>query len=54
MKQKQITSGVVKIYSKTLGEHVYFVSAAYQYELIGELNGVVYTFSERLLLRGGN
>ncbi len=52
MKQKQIVSGVVRIYSETLGEHVYFVSEAYRPKLSGKLNGVVYTFSERQLLRG--
>lgn len=52
MDYKRISPGIRKIYSKTLGEHVYFVPDNLPPEKLRKLDGVAYSNSELLLLRG--
>ncbi len=52
MNYKHISPGIKRIYSETLGEHIYFVPDALPPEKLSKLDGVAYTFSELLLLRG--
>ena len=52
MKQKHVGKGITRLYSETLGEHIYFVSDSLPPERISKFNGVAYTYSERHLLRG--